>query len=143
MSATWVTIRDNAFGGRKAFEQAVSRAQRGKVKGLITRKPTRLSSLEGRSKSGRHLGLVEVSLDQICGSEGHRDDFDSEFNPLRKESRDQWVGVYNARARGIPLGPVQLVKVGDVYYVRDGHHRISVARAMGMRTIEADVTVQS
>ena len=139
----WVTIRDNAFGGRKAFEQAVSRAQRGKVKGFLTGSPRRLRSLEGYHNSDRYLGMVEVPLDQICGTDGRQNDFDIDFNPLRKESRDQWVGVFNAWYRGVPLSPVQLVKVGDIYYVRDGHHRISVARAMGMSSIEAEVTVQS
>lgn len=139
----WVTIRDNAFGGRKAFEQALGRAQRGKVKELLTGSQRRLRRLEGYHSSDRRLGLVDVPIDQIRGTDGRQDDFDADFNPLRQESRDQWVSVFNALYRGVPLSPIQLVKVGDVYYVRDGHHRISVARAMGMRTVEAEVIVQS
>jgi hypothetical protein len=135
----FVTISNDVFGGRVAFERAISRAQRGKVKSLLTKSSRRLCSLEGRLTSGHYLGLLEVPIDQIRGTEGRQSDFDIEFNPLRKASRDRWVGVFNAWMRGIALGSIQLVKVGNIYYVRDGHHRISVARALGQRFIEAEV----
>lgn len=138
----FVTISNDTFGARQAFEQAIMRAQRGKVKALLTRSQRRLRNLESYHTSGRFLGLVEVPINQISGTEGRQDDFDIEFNPMHKESRDRWTGVFNAWSRGIVLDPIQLVKVGDIYYVRDGHHRISVARALGLRSIEAEVTVQ-
>lgn len=137
----FMMISNDVYGGRQAFERAISRAQHGKMKGLLTRSSRRLFSLEKSYTSGHYLGLVEVPIDQICGTEGRQSDFDIEFNPLRKGSRDRWVGVFNAWMRGIALGPIQLVKVGEIYYVRDGHHRISVARALGMRFIEAEVIV--
>jgi len=136
----YATFSNDTFGGRQAFERAISRAQRGKVKGLLTHSSRQLSKLESRNTSGHHLGMLEVPIDQICGTEGRQNDFDIDFNPLRKESRDRWVGVFNAWMRGIVLGPIQLVKVGDSYYVRDGHHRISVVRTLGLRFIEAVVT---
>lgn len=138
----FVTISNDMFGGRQAFEQAISRAQRGKVKALLTHSPRRLCKLEGYRGTGSFLGLKDVPVDQIRGTEGRQDDFDIEFNPLRKESRDRWVGVFNAWARGIVLGPIQLVKVGNIYYVRDGHHRVSVARALGIKFVEADIYLQ-
>jgi hypothetical protein len=54
---------------------------------------------------------------------------------------NMWLSVAVARQRGKSLPPVKLIQVGDVYYVQDGHHRISVARALGQRDIEAEVTV--
>ena len=53
----------------------------------------------------------------------------------------RWLGVARAALRGEHLPPVDLIRAGDVYYVRDGHHRISVARALGQREIDARVTV--
>ena len=53
----------------------------------------------------------------------------------------RWQSVANALDEGVPLPPVQLIQVGAAYYVRDGHHRVSVNRALGQEVIEADVTV--
>ena len=132
-----------AFLGNRAFDQALSRAKRGKVMSYLTRSPRRLSNLEGYNYSGRSLGLQQVPVDQIRGTEGRQNDFDIEFNPLRSESRQRWMGVFSAWMSGAALPPIQLVKVGSIYYVRDGHHRISVARALGIKDIEANVTYLS
>jgi hypothetical protein len=82
-----------------------------------------------------------VSIAQIGGSEGRAGDFDREFNPLKDHVRKRWLGIAAAREQGVALPPVSLVQVGDVYYVKDGHHRISVAKALGQETIEAKVAV--
>jgi hypothetical protein len=81
-----------------------------------------------------------VPMDQIQGSEGREHDFDLDFNPLQSHNMDRWVNVAVARQLGISLPPVELVQVGQIYFVRDGHHRISVAKALGQREIEAEVT---
>lgn len=86
-----------------------------------------------------HEGIQTISLDRIVGSEGRDDDFDSSFRPRRENGRDRWVSVALARAQGKSLPPVSLVRLGDAYYVRDGHHRISVARALNELEIEAEV----
>jgi hypothetical protein len=59
--------------------------------------------------------------------------------PLSDCTRDRWRGIAAARQRGRPLPPVALIQVGDLYFVRDGHHRISVTRALGQHSIEATV----
>jgi hypothetical protein len=82
-----------------------------------------------------------VAIERILGSEGRANDFDRDFNPLQDRSKGRWLGVAAARQRGKPLPPVALIQVGDVYFVQDGHHRISVARALGQRAIEASVMV--
>lgn len=96
--------------------------------------------LKGRRvKSSRYLGTQLVSIDRIRGSEGRSRDFDRRFRPLNGKNEARWVSVAAARFLEAPLPPVNLILVGDTYYVRDGHHRISVARAAGQGEIEAEV----
>jgi hypothetical protein len=91
---------------------------------------------------GRHFdGIRAVPLREIRGSEGRCGDFDAGFCPLKNHTEDRWVGIATARWMGRAMPPVELIRVGDVYFVRDGHHRISVARALGQKAIDARVTV--
>jgi hypothetical protein len=94
------------------------------------------------SIQGRHeIGVQTVSLAQICGSEGRCRDFDRSFYPTQTRSRERWASIATAQLRGQPLPPVSLVQVDDRYFVRDGHHRISVARLLQRDAIEAVVVV--
>ena len=86
-------------------------------------------------------GLQMVRLSDIQDSEEKSDEFDHAFRPLRERNRARWVSVALARALGQSLPPVDLIRVGDIYFVRDGHHRVSVARAYGQKEIEANVLV--
>ncbi|MBX0330754.1 hypothetical protein K2Z83_24155 [Oscillochloris sp. ZM17-4] len=86
------------------------------------------------------LGLQTVPISQICGSEGRVHDFDRRFAPLHEHIRDRWVTLAAMRSEGHPLTPVELVQIGESYYILDGHHRISVACAFNDDTIEAHVT---
>jgi hypothetical protein len=88
-----------------------------------------------------YAGLHTVPIEQIRGSEGRSNDFDRRFYPLQDHCKGRWLRVARARDQGKVLPPVVLVQVGDVFFVRDGHHRISVARALGQLYIEAEVTV--
>jgi hypothetical protein len=92
-------------------------------------------------KNRYSAGVQLVALDQIQGSQGRCRDFDRAFYPRQYHSESRWLRVATARALGIVLPPVALVQVGNIYFVRDGHHRISVARAMGQTEIEAEVRV--
>ena len=85
------------------------------------------------------LGLQEVPLDKIRGSVDRYRDFDLAFLPRHSALRDRWERVATARNRGLPMPPVELYKIGDIYFVRDGHHRVSVCRARGDKTIQAHV----
>jgi len=86
-------------------------------------------------------GIQTVPIGQIHGSESRSGDFDRDFNPLQDHNKGRWLSVAAARRRGKALPPVDLIQVGDAYFVRDGHHRISVARALGQQDIEAKVIV--
>ena len=84
-------------------------------------------------------GVQSIALDQIIGSEGRSHDFDDQFWPITEHSRNRWLSVAVAMGTGKPLPPVQLIQTSDGYVVRDGHHRLSVARAFGQAVIEAEV----
>jgi hypothetical protein len=92
-------------------------------------------------RSRHHGGIKPVSIEKICGTMGRSADFDHNFHPLSDRIRDRWVGVATARLQNIPLSPVSLIQIRDHYFVQDGHHRISVARALGETAIDAEITV--
>lgn len=84
-------------------------------------------------------GVEHVRLDQIVGSEGRAEDFDQQFAPLKQHIGARWQPVAVSWMGGLSLPPVRLLQLGTVYIVRDGHHRISVARTFGATTIESVV----
>lgn len=93
---------------------------------------------ELRQQSPRYRGTKQVPLDQIVGSVGRYKDLTRRFLPLNNNMRERWVSVAAlATTTGWP--PVDLYKVGDVYFVRDGNHRVSAARMMKLPAIEAEV----
>lgn len=90
--------------------------------------------------TNRHYrGVREVKLSDIQGTLGRSGDFDRDFHPLHDRVRQRWINVAAASFQGMGLPAVDLVKVGAVYFVIDGHHRISVARAMHKHEIDAVV----
>jgi hypothetical protein len=124
----------------KLFDQAYGRGKRSQWMAKLTRKENELQSLAHRSEAARRVvGTIVVPLTKIVGSEGRSEDFDAAFNPLKKHNRERWIGVAAARWTGVVLPAVELVQVGDEFYVRDGHHRISVAKALGQLEIDARV----
>jgi hypothetical protein len=112
------------------------------VNGLLGRR-SGLSSLPGFAGFRREYsrGLVTVSTRRIIGSEGRSHDFDRFFHPLNERIRDRWIQVAVAILKGRHLPPVELVELDGFYYIRDGHHRVSVAQATGQKEMEAFVTV--
>jgi hypothetical protein len=86
------------------------------------------------------LGVQTVAIGSIVGSvDRHKAaSFDRAFRPP-DWSRGRWTLMYRAARRGAPMPPVSLYRVGDGHYVRDGHHRVSVARAIGAQAIDAEV----
>jgi hypothetical protein len=128
----------------RLHRSARSRARWAQVRALPGGHSRRLLALDEIADtravcSRRSPGIRTVPISQIRGSEGRSRDFDCDFNPLRDHGRDRWMRVALARLEGKSLPPVELIQVGDVYFVRDGHHRISVARALGQPDIEAEV----
>lgn len=92
-------------------------------------------------ESSHYAGIKTVNIDRIHGTQGKVDEFDAEFNPTQERSRTRWMDIALQKLRGRDLPPVELVQIDDIYFVRDGHHRISVSRAMGQNFIDAEVTI--
>ncbi len=88
----------------------------------------------------RYAGLQTVPIEKIVGSVGRYRDFDRAFLPTQKETSDRWVNISKARYEDIALPAIDVYKVGDVYFVRDGNHRVSVARERKQDYIDAHVT---
>ena len=112
----------------------------------ITKRDLRLKNLNDVSainplQKHQQIGIQEVPIHLIQGSEGRSDDFDQQFRPLRTHNKDRWINIAVARFQGVQLPAVELVQVGCQFFVRDGHHRISVAHLMGQTTIDASVTI--
>jgi hypothetical protein len=95
------------------------------------------SSLHVRGSS--YAGMKVVRIDAIVGSEGRISDFDKDFHPLHEMTRERWVNIAMAYTAHLPLPPIQLIEIGDAYFIRDGHHRVSVARAYGQTAMDAEV----
>jgi ParB-like nuclease domain len=91
-------------------------------------------------KDMRQLGLRPVPLDAIVGTIDRARDFDRQFRPTSRRVRSRWEQIAAAMRRGESMPPVDLLKVGEIYFVRDGHHRVSVASALGYDDIDAYVT---
>jgi hypothetical protein len=85
-------------------------------------------------------GLQVVPLDAIVGTVDRAADFDRGFRPTTTRLRSRWERIAAAQRRGEPLPPVSLFQVGELYFVRDGHHRVSVAKSLGRPDIDAYVT---
>jgi len=126
------------------FSRAKTRATWRTLWYKLHRKENKLQDLtqiarDAKRQPAAHSGVVNVPLDKIIGSEGRTDDFDGAYNPLKSHNRDRWIGIAAARRNGTTLPPVDLIQVGDSYYVRDGNHRVSVAKAAGQVEIEAQI----
>lgn len=128
-------------------ERAFARESRARRLATVVRRLRREPAARGRlpvyDESARRSALPrlrEIPLDAIAGTvEPSRAKlFDSEFRP-RTPARARWERLWLAEHRGTSLPPISVVRVGDAYAVRDGHHRVSVARARGALTIDAAI----
>ncbi len=130
----------------RLYRDACSTAWLGNMVLALTKRCRHLLDLEtvrpAHAVHGSHyIGIRQVPIRQIRGSEGRCSDFDASFRPLNIHNEWRWLSVATARLKGVTLPPVELIQVGEDYFVRDGHHRISVARAMGQDYIDAEVTI--
>ena len=142
---SYSAIRIDSYGSdAKAFQHARARAGREKL----------WSRLRGRSASLLCLKDVEdqssgdldhrvdyalVPLKAIVGSVDRCTDYTSSFLPLKDSDQARWTRVAKALAGEKPLPPIRVRKVGQAYFVIDGHHRVSVARQLGLSHLEAKV----
>ncbi len=92
-----------------------------------------------RCSEESYAGMQSVPVSAIIGSVGRYNDFDRAFLPLRRQSKSRWRSINDAYHRDIPLPAIQLYKMGDAYFVKDGNHRVSVAKERGVAYLDAEV----
>jgi hypothetical protein len=127
------------------FIAARQKAFWNKLLSFLSGRPSRLLSWdevcdELQCRGRIYRGVQSVPLDRIIGSVGRYKDFDRAFMPTQDTTARRWRSIASAYYDGVSLPPVQLYKIGDAYFVLDGHHRVSVAREQGFKSLEAEVT---
>jgi hypothetical protein len=83
--------------------------------------------------------VVAIALDSIVGTLDRGREFDREFRPTSSRARLRFERIAEARRRGVSMPPIDVYRVGELHFVRDGHHRVAVARAQGRDTIDGRV----
>ncbi len=126
------------------FLKARRRARIGKVLSTFKWKnPDLLSFYEVtkliKPESESYKGMQTIPVKNIIGSENRYHDFSSAFAPKNNKLQTRWENIDRARLDDIPLPPISVYKIGDWYFVRDGNHRVSVARMNGQEFIDAEV----
>lgn len=131
--------------GVNKFQGARSRAFMQEMLSLLRGKSAELLSFDDvrarlRLREESYRGLQDIPLDKVVGSVGRYKEFTQTFLPKTNEMRERWSRVYAKvnSMEGVP--PIEVYQVGDGYFVRDGNHRVSVARQVGAKTIQAHVT---
>jgi hypothetical protein len=139
-----VTELSQAYNRAEALYRAVRFA--GQISILLSwlvRSPDHLIDashlLPGSVDTCQDEGLQIVPIKLIVASQGESHDFDSAFNPLQDRYRSRWTDIAALWLLGDYIPPVELIQVQQVYIVRDGHQRVSVACALGQNVIEANV----
>ena len=129
----------------RARRQQVLSGLAARVRGATDDVVQSMSFDEGVAALGRrgehYAGTRVIPLDAIVGSVDKVKDFDRRFRPTSTRSRERWERLARASRKGEEIPPIEVYQVGDYYFVRDGHHRVSVARSLGVKLIEARVTV--
>lgn len=130
---------------RSDYERARRKAFLTEVGKLLGQRTNELLSFEEVSHSlgttnQTYRGQQIVAVKQIIGSVDRYADFDRQFQPSNSSTRDRWKAIDRAYYNDVILPPVMLYKVGDVYFVKDGNHRVSVAKARGIQFVDAEVT---
>jgi hypothetical protein len=137
----WVDVEDD-------FNRARRRQVLARLAGWLRGQPRDVGRIllldevvaaQGR-RGERYLGLQTIPLDTVAGTVDSRRDFDRKFRPTSNRVRPRWERLDLAQRRGVFLPPIDVYRVGDLHFVMDGHHRVSVAVATGQKTIEAHVT---
>lgn len=131
------------------FAKARNKAFFNEIQHLLSPEEASLISLNDvkqliRPINETYLGMKVIPIDKIIGSEGRYKDFDNNFFPKSSHLRHRWEHVDEAAIKSITLPPIKVYEIDGLYFVRDGNHRVSVAKARGTEFIDAEVvTLQS
>ena len=127
------------------FERARSAARMKQFYGRFLRKCRQLLALKDVYAdtvvvAERRLGTQSVPINHIRGSVNKDGDFDIDFYPLKQYSEIRWGRLATAVRAGDSMPPVELIRIWGIYFVVDGHHRISVARMLKQDYVDAEIT---
>ena len=140
-------MNENIDNFQSAIEDFRSARQRASIQEVIARITGRSNQLLSYDDVAQKLhlrgrtdrGIKSIPLDAIVGSVGRYTDFTRTFLPRNDYDRERWARVKTAMDSSVGLPAIEVYKVGDVYFVLDGNHRVSIARQEGYKTIEANV----
>lgn len=126
------------------FHQARNKAMLKEIIAHLTGEPTSLLSYDDvrrkiKVQGFAERGLKEIPINAIIGSVGRYNDFTRDFLPRKDSAKDRWARVKAAASGLIGLPPIQVYQIGEIYFVIDGNHRVSVARNLGASYIQAYV----
>ena len=133
----WIAARDDfSHAYRKGFFRAIVSAIQSVNNDLIPYDEVR----KRIPMRGQHyLGLQQIETDKVVGSVSRFNDFDRAFLPRQTHTRSRWESIDRAYFEDVILPPIDVYKIGDVYFVKDGNHRVSVARERGQVYMDAYV----
>ncbi len=143
----WSLNLDNTILNEKArndFNKARSKETFSKILNFLTPEKQELLSLQDvrdliKPKSENYKGMKVVPISSIIGSEGRYRDFNKAYLPKHEYIRKRWENIDKAHISDIILPPIRIYMIRDCYFVRDGNHRVSVARLQGAAAIDAEV----
>ncbi|MDR1126632.1 MAG: transcriptional regulator [Treponema sp.] len=126
------------------FDRAKSKAALTRIMNFINTDKDKLLSFNDvkdilKPKNQVYMGIQVIPVRLIVGSEGRYQDFNRFFLPKAEHLRARWERVDQAQLQSINLPPIQLYEIGGAYFVRDGNHRVSVAKSQGVESIDAEV----
>jgi hypothetical protein len=126
------------------FNKARNKALFNEIQNFLTPDKRKLLSFHDvkqilKPKNEVYIGMQTIPIEKVVGSEGRYQDFDNHFFPRANNLRQRWERVDEAHLTDIVLPPIQLYELGGLYFVRDGNHRVSVAKAQGVSFIDAEV----
>ncbi|MCP4361404.1 MAG: ParB N-terminal domain-containing protein, partial [Chloroflexi bacterium] len=135
------------FNYRVAIQDFKRARKQAAVQQLMARLTGKSTELLAYNYVRQHLGeantiergLQEIPLDAIVGSMSRYDDFTRDFLPKKDSDQERWARVKTAVLNMRGMEPIDVYQIGEVYFVSDGHHRVSVAKQLGTRTISARV----
>ena len=126
------------------FNKAHAKAFINEIQHLLSPEEASLISLNDvkqmiKSNAETYIGMKVIPIDKIVGSEGRYKDFDNRFFPKSTHLKNRWQHVDEAALNDITLPPIKVYEIAGLYFVRDGNHRVSVAKTRGTEFIDAEV----
>lgn len=126
------------------FNKAHTKAFINEIQHLLSPEEASLISLNDvkqmiKASAETYIGMKVIPIDKIVGSEGRYNDFDNRFFPKSSHLKNRWQHVDEAAIQDITLPPIKVYEIAGLYFVRDGNHRVSVAKARGTEFIDAEV----